>query len=568
MNLDAYQKTAAETTEKRVLVASAPGSGKTRTICARVEHMVSAMHIHPSEIVLLSFTRYAAGEFKARLGPLAQRLGHCGTFHGFALNIIKMYGDLRKYDPSFLTILDEAETEIDEREVMQDLGVISRSGQWTRIKAGEWERFKRNLSSESREVVKPDASWDVCLQVWEAVCDRLRSQNVLTFNLIMSEAMAILQDKKARKEMSARYRHFVVDEAQDADAQQWSMIEAFKPESVYVVGDVDQSIYQWRGARPDLLLEFAEESVVYNLPYSYRFGLNIGEPANRLIKYNKKRLDTAIQAIASNAGTVNVMHGQSYDAVGAIVAGELKKGRKPEDIAVLSRRHTTLDWATRALKRAGVPATKVGGETSVTNTAAFRAVRGYLRLGVNPKDRRAFMAIAAPEHIKTDEMWKLRARAVTDCDGSLPTAYGKDLPKDLEAVSEYLQAQHSEWDYAPAVEYMREVVRDEGISDTAELVQTLAMESVQDQLRTVKKSVTCCSIHASKGCEWKTVVVIGLNMAQFPSPRSIREGRSEEERRLAFVSITRAEETLYLVSGEPESPKDGDSVFLSEMGAT
>ena len=566
MKLDSYQHAASETIEKRVLVASAPGSGKTRTIIARFEYMVDVLHIHPSQIAMLTFTRYASHEMRSRLGP---KVGSAflGTFHSFALQIIQRYGDIRKWDATFLTILDEAETEMDEREVLQDLGVIGRHGDWKRIGAGDWDRFKRTLTVGRPCGEKEDAKLATCLQVWDAVCDRLRSQNVLTFSLIMSEAMALLEDPNVRKEMRERYRHFVVDECQDTDTQQWAMIDAFKPDSVFIVGDVDQSVYEWRGARPDLFLKFAEGATIYHLPYSYRFGVNIGEPANRLIKYNQKRLDAAIQAIAENVGTVDVRQGQSYEAVAAIVAGEIKAGRKPEDIAVLSRRHATLDWATRALKNAGVPATKIGGETAVTNTAAFRAVRGYLRLAVNPLDRRAFMAIAAPEHIMTEAMWQLRAKAVTDCDGSLPKAYEKELPKDLEAVGEYLGAQHPEWDYGPALGYMRDVVRDEGISDTGELVRTLAMESVQDQLRTVKKSVALMTCHGAKGLEWKCVVVVGLNMAQFPSPRSIREGRSEEERRLMFVSITRAEETLYLVSGEPESSKDGNSVFLSEMGA-
>jgi DNA helicase-2/ATP-dependent DNA helicase PcrA len=565
LQLDEFQQAAATATEPRVLVTACPGSGKTRTLVARFEHLVSERHINPSLITCITFTRYGAGEIRDRLGPKIASRAFLGTFHSFALQIIKMYGSEIGYEGHWLGIAPEEEVDLEELAVLKDMGLINSKGAWTRCKAHDWAEYRNRKVNGAETPPWPlpfEEDFDL---VWKTLMDRFRAENVLTFGTMILEAIALLEIDEIREQVQKRFRHVLIDESQDCDSRQWRMLELLDPETLFVVGDVDQAIYSWRGSRPELFIDFASKAARYDLPNSYRFGFNIAAPANALIRHNIARLDTAITAISENHGSVQVVKDVQPGQIADIIREELKT-YAPSQIAVLARRHSTLDELARELKmHRDIPFTQIGGAEEVPKTGAFRTVRGYLRLAVNPKDARAFMAIATAERISTGALIDLRAKANAG-KASLAEAYGMEMPKNLGSIQARLHDSDPHTDYLPAIKYMQEIMLAEAIIDTQELLEVLSMETHQDRMRTVQDTVVLSTIHAAKGLEWPVVLVIGLNADQFPSKRSMREGREEEERRLAYVAFTRAEEKLYLVHAPPQSADDGASRFLSEIG--
>ena len=573
MKLDEYQKEAALTDKKRVLVSACPGSGKTRTVVARYLHMTQELHILPPAIVLLTFTRYASNEMRTRLGESCRR-SFIGTFHAFALKIVQQWGHVRGWEPSWLTLLDEPEVKAEERSILADMNLIRvdhKTGKesWTGCKAAEWRTFKERMTSGQYRSDGTRLDRKFCT-AWRTFLDHLASENVLTFGTLILEAIEILKVPEAGESLRKQFRHFIADEQQDADQKQWDIINLFEPSTMFVVGDDSQAIYSWRGAQPQLFIDFANSSDVahYHLPYSYRFDVTIAAPANNLIRHNEDRLDTTIEAIATNQGSVEVVRNARYDEICAIIQREItESGYHPKDIAVLSRTHKILDQLARELEGGSIPFRQVGNKDSIPKSAEMRAIKGYLRLMVNPDDRRAFMAITAAEGLGGPEIREIRQKALLGC-VSLLSASSIALPATWPDLKGYLRSK-SPGAYDEAIDYVTEFMFYEGIAqvDVQELVLCLMMESVQDQLRGEAKEVTLMTIHAAKGLEFPCVLIVGLNAGVFPSKRSITEGRTEEEVRLCYVAMTRAERKLYLIQTEPTMfEKDlGPSPFFGMM---
>ena len=576
MELDEHQHAAATAPESRVLVTACPGSGKSRTLVARVEHLVRDRAVPPSLIACITFTNYAAGVLRDRLSENIGRRAYIGTFHAFALMLVKMYGTERGYEGHWLTILDPAEVELEERSILRDFGLINSRGHWSRCTKQEWEEWRNEKVNglpharrvdDGETISEPTVYSDFRL-VWREFMDRLRAENVLTFGTMVLEAVALLKIPDIREKVRKRYRHILVDESQDSDGVQWELLRLLDPGTIFVVGDGDQAIYGWRGARPDLFIDYANDPTVarYDLPRSYRFGFNIAEPANELIKHNAARLDTAITAIAENEGAVQVVRDVQVEQLAQIIRDELKN-YAPRQLAVLARRHSTLDQLAQVLDaEKDIPFTQIGGAEDIPKTAAFRAVRGYLRLAVNPKDSRAFMAISAAEGLGTTWLLELRSKANEE-KVSLLEAFGHELPKDLGGIQARLHDKDPMTDYLPAIKYMQGVMFTEAITEVQELLEYLALETLQDRMRSKDDTVVLITAHGAKGLEWDVVFVVGLNANQWPSPRSIREGRLEESRRLLYVAMTRAKEKLYLCQHLIESVDDGPSMFWDELGS-
>ena len=567
MRLDLYQKVAVEATGKRVAVSACPGSGKTRTIVSRFVHMVRN-RIPDAHIALITFTRYAANEMLSRLDQF-QRYAYVGTIHAFALRMIMMWGDELGWNPEWLTVLDEEEAAQDEKTVLIDCGLMNREGKWKKLRAYQWHAFKLSVIEG---VPLPDGFpgryLPQCERAWSAFSKRLKAENCITFGMLVLEAIKLFDIPRAADALRTRYQHVLLDEAQDTNKMQWKLIYALEPKTMFVVGDADQSIYEWRGANPKLFVDYCTCPAVerHDLPCSYRFGINIAAPASNLIKHNSNRLERSIQAISNNEGILDVMSGAAYEDVADIITTELRNGRPPHEIAVLARKHATLDHLEGVLKgREGVEYGRIGGRFSIPKSVQYRTIRGYLRLAINPADRRAFMAIAAAENIPEHKLISMRIECVAS-KSTLFHVYGKKLPQRLDAIQDYLEEHDTLTDYTKACRYIREMSFYHGCQNTQEIVHMMAMQSLQDQLSRTRSKVTLGTIHAFKGLEADCVLVIGANQKDFPAKRSVTEGKIEEERRLAYVAMTRARERLYLVSGESRGVAYEPSQFLMEAG--
>jgi len=548
-DLNKYQQAAVESERTDTVVIAAPGTGKTRTLAARYRYMLNTVRALPSTICVLTFTRYAANELRARLGA-GTGASHIGTFHSLCLKLVQQYGRLRLWDPEWMTILDEGEAHAEQCETLREVGLLTTAGWRHKGSWKQWDAF--NSCCRRGEPVKTNVLTSLMGAAYRRYRDRLHAENCLTYDTLLEEGWML-----AVKDMA--YEHILVDEAQDCDIFNWRIIRMLDPTTTWVVGDVDQSIYQWRDACPDHLIELAQPAMCM-LPLTYRFGPALAEMANRLIAHNSKRLAMTIEARPGDETRIcsipDLMAAADRLADRATALG-------PNNVVLLARTHAVLDDLAllMAEHHPDLKVEHVGGKTSVVNTPEFRAVRGYLRLAVNPLDRQAFAAIATSEHLSASQLWDIRAKASRQ-HMSMPDAYQEKLPmsglkvwdppgpvpvdRALVEIESHLTKRDPKQDYGPCLAYLRRYAEREVIQDAAELVRSLALDGAQERLADAPEdTIRLMTIHAAKGLEWPCVVLLTDGM---PSKRSVQEGLLEEERRLCYVAMTRAQSELHMQS--------------------
>jgi len=550
--LDQYQYGAAVSEAPRVLVTAPPGSGKTTTLVAHLQFMVETRRITPSRIAAITFTRMAAREIRERAGEACRGM-QISTLHAFCLDMLMTMGDHVGYERDWLSIIDDEDARLDEKEVLSDLGLIRRKPDgrydWARVGAAAWQKFVSGVTSGRIE--RGSGLYRECWKAWDALLARFRSQNLLTYGTILTEALALLDDRKALAYFRDQHRHIVVDEAQDTSHIQWSivwrLVEKAKPDTLWVVADADQSLYSWRGAAPNEIIAMSKSAKVetHTLTNSYRFGPGIADPAMRLIKNNAERIPSVIVPRGKMHGKCTTLLHQTIRQTADLVIS-LHRGRAPTDIAVLCRAHAPLNKLADEFKALKIKHVKIGRLNVLRSKAEFRAVMGYLRLAVNPFDRRAFMAITATEHLDESSIRLVREKAVAGR-LSLPAAYGKTIPSDFNAIKSHICEIDPATDYSDAIDYLTRAAFWEGLVTPADFVRYVSLADMQDEFRHTNDGVTLCTGHAAKGLEWPVVVIIGCNESITPSKRAENEGNIEEERRIMYVMMTRAQEELILI---------------------
>lgn len=570
MKLDEFQTAAVVTKANRVVVPATAGSGKTTTMVARIKYMVEEQHIHPRKIAVLTFTRYAANGMKTKLGRLGRQLGFIGTIHAWVLNILKQHGKARGWEGDWLTVLDDMEAREELEQALRDTGVKNRRGEWTACKAYEFEEFMRMRFQG--DVGKPLESADFgkvhkINAALNAYSSALKAENAMTFDMIIHEGLLLLQQfPDVLAAVRKACQHIVIDEVQDTDLRQWAIVDLINPESLYLVGDVDQSIYEWRGAQPKKLIEIAmrEDVTVLFLPKSYRFGTTIANYANNLIDNNVDRLAMTIKAVGDSEGVAVMEHLTSGNAFEQIAADVTKHGG--QNVAVLSRTHVVLQQVAEILNSAGVPYDYPGGDSDITKTQQHRIVKGILRLMVNKHDRRGFMAVVpAIEEFNEGKILEIRDRAVKS-GKSLYDTYGRtDLLPDrvwdiMQKAAELVP--RAAWDVEK--KFIDDIMLAEGYEKAQDLLNHMGMQGIQDKMQRERTKLTLTTVHGAKGLEWPIVYVLGMNEGHMPSAKSIGEGRSEEERRCAYVAITRAQKKLNLCHMEDLPKSTGVSSYIAE----
>lgn len=553
--LDAHQKEAAETHEARVLCLASPGAGKTRTLIARLQYMVEEMKISPSRIVAISFTRHSAGEMRNRL-PASCDGVNISTLHAFALRLLMEHGEAIGYESSWLSVVSDEDVMLDEREVLADLGIIRKKPDgkwdWRKCRMKDWYAFRDGICNGSIE--KPEEANPLLWKAWSALLSRLRSQNVLTFGTILYESLNLLKDRKVLRYYRRKYNHFLLDESQDTSHSQWGVIfrfiEAAHPQTFWACGDIDQAIYRWNGSDPSLLIDFAgkEDTTVYKLETCYRFGGEIAEACNRLIRHNVERLDKDIIPADGLGGLFHTHENMPLSSVVELINSYLmNEPVQPGDIAVLCRQHKPLQKLKDILDAEGIDNVKIGRLNALRQTSEYRAVMGYIRLAVNMRDRSAFMAVTAAEGLSEHRIIEIRRGALGG--GSLAETFRPrhDWPTTIPEIRHHLAKVDPHGDYNEALDFLLAFQMREGCSSMQQLLFRIGLSSMQDEIKENPDKVTLCTGHAGKGLEWPIVIVIAMNEGVFPSRRSENEGRLEEERSLAYVAISRAEKACHLV---------------------
>jgi len=602
-DLTPAQREAVTHLEGPLLILAGAGSGKTRVITRRVAYLLQ-QGVRPSNILAITFTNKAAGEMRQRVEAIVPGCRvWISTFHSLGARLIRQYADRFNLDPNF-TIYDQTERTRLVKMALEDAGIDNARFTPETIQ-GAISKAKNQLHGPERYAQRAnDFFSQVVARVYPAYEKRLRECNALDFDdLLYFPALALKNDTDFRAELDARFRYVLIDEYQDTNHAQYAIARYLSVDqpNLCVVGDPDQSIYGWRGSDIRNILDFERDFPtprVLTLTQNYRSTKSILHAASHLIAHNKQRKPKDLVTDNPQGQPVTLL---TYESGTDEAEGIALRVRK----AVEGKKHNYRDFAvfvrmnalTRALEAAFV---KHRVPFQIVKGLAFfdrkenRDVLAYLRLLVNPRDDLSFLRIVNEpargvgktsldylrEHAEPREMSLLDAAGEVKNVAKIKGKAAKGLAefslmmRDLRGAGEgrpdeVIRAVLDRSGYRQMLKDSRDEEDQERLANIEELITAAKQFSEEDSSRTVgdflenitlasdvdgwderQDCVSVMTLHAAKGLEFPVVFIAAVEQGILPHERSLaKEDQLEEERRLAFVGITRAKEECYLTHG-------------------
>ena len=599
-DLNSRQAEAVTSTEGRIRVIAGAGTGKTKALTYRYAYLVNVLGIDPANILCLTFTNKAAAEMRQRIATMV----HSGDYNDFVCTIdgfcVKF---LRKEIhrlgfPKTFSILDEEDCKSLAKQTMDELG-LKRTEKTVKEFLGQIAVDKA-LNDYITTFMLPQTKWtdNMLKSSLGNYIHRQVKEYALDFDDLENFTNYILDRfKDAREYWQNQLNYIMVDEAQDCNLDNWQIIEklAAGHRNLFVVGDPDQAIYEWRGAKPQRFVQFASDKDVV-LDENYRSTPKILNVANSVISYNKNRIPKDLFTRQPEGRAVIHFHAKTESEEMEWVATQIKilldAGARLGDFAILYRS----SWQSRAIEEALMKARiqyAIWGGTRFFERKEIKDCLAYLKLINDKNDDLSFERIAnVPSRKLGDKfMTELKQRA-KDGDASLFRALEKNTdsaalrkPGALEflglmndctqfaansLVSDLLDRvldksglkkmyrEDQDEDRLENIDQLLQSVKfyesthEAEENRLSEYLQDIALYTNQDY-RKDTPTVKMMTIHQAKGLEFPFVFIIGLSEGIFPNMRTIREYKKngeEEERRLMYVAITRAQKALFLTESE------------------
>lgn len=616
--LNDSQREAVEYIDGPSLVIAGAGSGKTRVLTYKIAYLLNQGY-EPWNILALTFTNKAADEMKARIASLVgqdkARHLYMGTFHSIFSRILRIEADRLGYSSNF-TIYDESdsrgliktivkEMQLDEK-VYKPASVHSRiSMAKNRLVLPADYALNKNLQERDRQQKVPALS-----AIYSAYCERCKKANAMDFDDLLTNTFLLFDRfEEVRIKFAERFRFILVDEYQDTNSVQQKIVWQLSKEHMRVcaVGDDAQSIYAFRGANIDNILDFQKlftGTRLFKLERNYRSTQRIVQAANSLIRHNERQIPKDVYSKNAEGDKIKVKPSYSDREEAVIVCNEIKRIRREEhceysDFAVLYRTNAQSRSFEEAMRKVGIPYRIYGG-LSFYQRKEIKDIIAYFRLVVNPNDEEAFKRIinypkrgigdttvnkiAGLANINSVSMWGVVCE---------PERYGLSVNKGtlgkLTAFRSLIEGFIEKFAIEDAYVLALEIVKAGGISadiysDTTpegvsrqenvnellgsiqEFVESRKEEDLADEIRLTDflqevslqtdlesddeagtARVSLMTVHSAKGLEFPTVFIVGLEENIFPSMLSMNSRRElEEERRLLYVAITRAEKHCFI----------------------
>jgi DNA helicase-2/ATP-dependent DNA helicase PcrA len=589
-----------------MLVVAGAGSGKTRVLTTRIARLIGARGVAPHEILAVTFTNKAAGEMRERIGRLLGREPRgmwCGTFHALGARLLRGAAPLAGRTPNF-TIYDEDDALQAVRRVMERRNLNPRTLAPSAVLGAISDAKNALVSPTEYAAMARDAFARAVAGVYADLEGALERANAVTFDdLLVLPVRALEGDPALRAHYQRRFRYVLVDEYQDTNRAQYRFVSLVGAghRNVMVVGDDDQSIYGWRGADVRNILDFERDfpgAAVVRLEENYRSTPEILALANAVIAANTARRGKTLRATRPAGERVAVVEcldeRDEADHVADTILARVGRGWSRRDCAVLYRTNAQSRTLEDAMRRRGIPYRLVGA-VRFYDRREIRDLMAWLKLVANPADDEAFRrAVAAPKRglgdatiallaeraalagrplletaSRLDALEGLRpaARAaladvvalVTRLRAAAAEAAVDELLRDLIEATRYLEHLRAEGpDGVERIENVRElvagaaeVVADEGgevgLTPLDHFLQSATLVAGIDRLDPEADAVTLMTMHNAKGLEFPLVCIAGLEDGLFPLARAAEDpDQLEEERRLFYVGITRAERVLVL----------------------
>ena len=616
-NLNKEQLEAAKTTEGALLILAGAGSGKTRVLTSRIAYMIQNGAI-AGKILAVTFTNKAAKEMKERLasilGEKVVRYMWVGTFHSICGRILRQ--DIENYsfqsgkqlDKNF-TIYDETDSLAVIKQAVKKLNLDDKIYQPKLIKAVISNAKNKMQDAYTFATFARDFKSQKIGQVYELYENTLNNNNAIDFDDMLMLCVKLLeQNPEVRKKYYDKFQHILVDEYQDTNQAQYQLVKALytnlqsevpKSRSLCVVGDVDQSIYSWRGADFRIIMNFQNDfpnAKVVKLEQNYRSTANILNAANAIIENNEERVDKVLYSQKGDGEKISLYEAQDEgDEANYIVNTIRATSENYNQFAVLYRTNAQSRALEEALIAAGIPYRIYGGLKFYDRKEIKDAI-AYLKIIYNTNDSQSLRRIinvpkraigeTTLKHLQdyADENDMSLFEAIMDVDNistiksgtaaklkdfaglilKLKDAEAKySLPEFLSLVLEKsgylreLQVSGTDED-ATRIENLQELVNVANEFEPEELDNTLgeflaqvSLVSDIDGMDEIANNVTLMTLHSSKGLEFPIVFLAGCDDGIFPSARCSNSlSELEEERRLMYVGVTRAETKLYLTTAK------------------
>jgi superfamily I DNA/RNA helicase len=605
--LNPEQYTAVHHTEGPLLVLAGAGSGKTQVITRRIVHLLSKLKIPADQILAVTFTNKAAKEMQERVKRAAGSKAEgmlISTFHSLGVRILRR--DIRRlgYKPNFTIYSDSDQTGV-VRQALSDLNIDTKQFQPDMVR---WQ-----ISSAKNRLIAPEQypkqSTNPLEQVTAAVYPRyqhlLRAYNAIDFDDIIMLAVSMLENlPEVREHWQQRFSHIMVDEYQDTNAGQYSLISLLAQNhgNLCVVGDDDQAIYGWRGADIANILNFSSERTnckVVKLEQNYRSTGTILNAANTVIRNNSKRSDKALWTASGTGELISLLVADTDDEEARQVVEQLQlaqyRNKRPwRDFAILYRSNAQSRAFEEALRMEDIPYILVGGQKFFERKEVKDAL-SYLAVLANPRDEAALVrTINFPRRgiggtsLLRLQQWSLEhnlslydtlgmtdqieglsevtrkavssfhtmiRQELADFTNSSMASQATALFKRLGINQELYRTIDNPVQARKRIENIEQVINAlasfedrnpaAGLADFLERIALLEDNRRETDNDQPQDAVTLMSLHASKGLEFPQVFLVGLEEGLLPHHRSIDEDPEvAEERRLCYVGITRARERL------------------------
>ena len=629
------QAEAVQTTEGPLLILAGAGSGKTRVLTHRIAYLIEEKMVNPWNILAITFTNKAAREMRERAIDLNPRTQDTliATFHSMCVRILRRDADHIGYNRNF-TIVDPGEQRTLMKRILKELNVDPKKFTERTI-LGTISNSKNDLvTAESYAKNANDLYTEIVAKAYKRYETELKRSESMDFDdLIMNTILLFDKNPDVLAYYQGKFQYIHVDEYQDTNHAQYQLVQllAKRFKNLCVVGDADQSIYGWRGADMQNILDFEQdypEAKVVLLEENYRSTKTILQAANEVINNNKKRRPKKLWT--QNADGENIIYHRSGDEreEANFVAGQInhelqENKRQYSDFAVLYRTNAQSRAIEEALLKSNIPYTMVGGTkfysrkeirdvvaylnviANVRDNISFERIVNEPKRGVGPKALETLRDFAAQQNVSLLEasrdvtLSSLKGKAASELFNLAHTLLNLADDVDQFTITELVEKVLDKTTYKKALEVQttsleaqnrlenieefltvtksfddkeseNAVEGETGLDKLSRFLNDLSLVADTDSYDETSQ-VTLMTLHAAKGLEFPVVFLVGMEEGVFPLSRQAEdEDELEEERRLAYVGITRAEEVLYVTNASSRmlfgrSSYNQPSRFLREI---
>ena len=628
-NMNSEQSEAVRTTEGPLLIMAGAGSGKTRVLTHRIAYLLDEKDVSPYNILAITFTNKAAKEMKARVEHLVGEEAQViwmSTFHSMCVRILRRDADRIGIERNF-TIIDPTDQKSVIKDVLKSENIDSKRFE-PRMFIGAISNLKNELKTpEDAQKEANDFHSQMVATVYKGYQRQLSRNEALDFDdLIMTTINLFERVPETLEYYQNKFQYIHVDEYQDTNKAQYTLVKllANKFKNLCVVGDSDQSIYGWRGADIQNILSFEEdypEAKTIFLEQNYRSTKNILNAANEVIKHNSERKPKGLWTANSGGDKIQYYEAMTERDEAEYVVKEIMKhqrgGKKYSEMAILYRTNAQSRVLEETFMKSNIPYTMVGGQ-KFYDRKEIKDLLSYLRVIANSNDDISLQRIInvpkrgiGPSSVEKIQTYALQnnismfdALAEVDFIG-----LSKKVTQECISFYEMIQNLIKEQEFLEISEIVDEVLQKSGYKDMLDREQSIESRSRLenlDEFMSVPKDyeentpleeqslinfltdlslvadideadtqngVTLMTMHSAKGLEFPIVFIMGMEESLFPHIRAIKsedDHEMEEERRICYVAITRAEELLYITNATTRmlfgrSQSNMPSRFLKEI---